>query len=80
MQQRPTHEQLAASFTFLAVSHSIVDCLVELQATTAQQHHRLETGLSTVERLFLRQLDDAAHIVSLLLDTDIQESLKHFPG
>jgi hypothetical protein len=64
LQQRPTHEQLAASFTSLATSSSIVDRLAELQATTAQQHHRLETGLSTVERLFLRQLDAAARLVS----------------
>ena len=64
LQQRPTQEQLAASYTSLATSHTIVDRLVDLQATTAQQHHRLETGLSTLERLFLRQLDDAAQLVS----------------
>ena len=64
LQQRTTHEQLAASYTSLATSHTIVDRLAELQATTARQHHRLETELSTLERLFLRQLDEAAQMVS----------------
>ena len=80
LQQRPTHEQLAASFTSLATSRTIVDRLADLQATTAQQHHRLQSGLSTVERLFLRQLDGAARLVSQFVNLQSNNHSRPFLG
>lgn len=66
LQQRLTHEQLTASFTSLEMTRAIVDRLADFQATTDQQHHRLHAGLSTLERLFLRQMDAAARMVCRL--------------
>lgn len=63
LQQRPTYEQLATTFTSLETTRTIVDRLADFQANTDQQHHRLHAGLSTVERLFLRQMDAAARMV-----------------
>ena len=64
LEQRPTHEQLAASYTALNTTQLIVDRLTDFQAGTDRQHHRLQAGLSTVERLYLRQLDAMASMVS----------------
>jgi hypothetical protein len=61
---RPTHDDLQA-FTSLATTRAIVEQLSALQLRTDKQYHGVEAGLSTLERLYLRQLDKDAVLVSL---------------
>ncbi|KAF8798819.1 hypothetical protein BYT27DRAFT_7264357 [Phlegmacium glaucopus] len=50
LQDRPTHAQMAGSYTILTISHAIVDQI-------DKQLLSLQASLHTVEKLYLRQLE-----------------------
>ena len=64
LNERPTRQELTETFTRLETSSRIVDQLKDLQENSVKHFHRLQAGLSTVERLYLRELDAAATMVS----------------
>ena len=64
LQQRPTHEDIANSYTTLATTSQVIDQVGDLHRKTGKEHHLLQSGLNTLERLYLRQLDSSAGMVS----------------
>ena len=66
LQQRPTYEEVAKSYTSIDVTSQLIDKVGDLHKKTGRQHHLLQSGLNTLERLFLRQLDSSAEMVSSL--------------
>src|SRR5277367_564368 len=64
--------QLSA-YTTLETTERIVTQLANLQVRTDEQYNGLQGGLNTLERLYLRQLDQTADMVSL--PNEIQNSL-----
>ena len=61
---RPTTRDLSA-YTTLGMTEKIVTQLANLQVRSDEQYNGLQGGLNTLERLYLRQLDQAADMVSL---------------
>jgi hypothetical protein len=70
--ERPTSGDLAA-YTTLVTTEKIVSQLANLQVRTDEQYNGLQGGLNTLERLYLRQLDQTADMVSL--PNELQNSL-----
>jgi hypothetical protein len=60
---RPMTGQLSA-YTTLETTERIVTQLSNLQVRADEQYNGLQGGLNTLERLYLRQLDQTADMVS----------------
>ena len=67
LNERPTRDELGETFTRLDTSSRILQQIAEIQENSMKQFQRLQSGLTTVERLYLRQLDAAATMVSLII-------------
>jgi hypothetical protein len=66
LNQRPTHQEIAGSYTALATTGEVIKQVAELHTKTGREHHLLQSGLNTLERLYLRQLDSSADVVSAI--------------
>ena len=66
LNQRPTHQEIAESYTTLATTGEVIKQVAELHTKTGRDHHLLQSGLNTLEHLHLRQLDSSADIVSAI--------------
>jgi hypothetical protein len=66
LNQRPTHDEIAESYTTLATTSQVINQVAELHTKTGREHHLLQSGLNTLERLYLRQLDSSADVVSAI--------------
>lgn len=64
MKNRPTTDELSA-YTTLLTTEKIVEQLSKLQVRADEQYNGLQGGLTTLERLYLRQLDQTADMVSV---------------
>lgn len=64
MVARPTREELSA-YTTLLTTEKIIAQLANLQLATNEQLKGLQGGLNCMERLYLRQLDQSAEMVSV---------------
>jgi hypothetical protein len=64
MVARPTREEMSA-YTTLATTERVIDKIANLQIVTNEQLNGLQGGLRTMERLYLRQLDESADLVSV---------------
>jgi hypothetical protein len=64
LNQRPTLEEIGASFTTLGTTSILIGQLGDLHAKTGRDNHLLQSELHTLERLYLRQLDRSAPLVS----------------
>ena len=64
LDNRPTTGDLSA-YTTLLTTEKIVTQLANLQVRGDEQYNGLQGGLNTLERLYLRQLDQTADMVSL---------------
>jgi uncharacterized phage infection (PIP) family protein YhgE len=69
LKQHPTHQEVAASYTMLATTSDVIDQVGQLHTKTGRDHHLLQSGLNTLERLYLRQLDSSAPMVSRVIHT-----------
>ena len=63
LKQRPTHDEISESYTTLATTSRVINQVAELHTKTGREHHLLQSGLNTLEQLYLRQLDSSAEIV-----------------
>src|SRR5277367_1193642 len=66
LNQRPTHQEIAESYTTLATTGEVINQVAELHTKTGRDHHLLQSGLNTLEHLYLRQLDSSADVVSAI--------------
>lgn len=71
MAARPTREEFTG-YTTLVTTEKICNQLATLQLRTAEQFNDLQGDLHTVERLYLRQLDQGGDVVSLLNEVSIE--------
>ena len=66
LNQRPTHREIAEAYTTLATTGEVIKQVAELHTKTGRDHHLLQSGLNTLECLYLRQLDSSADVVSAI--------------
>lgn len=64
LNERPTLLEIGASFTTLGTTSRLIGQLGDLHAKTSKDNHLLQSELHTLERLYLRQLDSSAPLVS----------------
>ena len=64
LNERPTLQEIGASFTTLETTSKLIGQLGDLHAKTSKDNHLLQSELHTLERLYLRQLDSSAPLVS----------------
>jgi len=67
LKEHPTHKEVAQSYTMLGVTSNLIDQVGQLHTKTGRDHHLLQSELNTMERLYLRQLDTSAPVVSCLI-------------
>ena len=79
LKQHPIHEEIAASYTMLATMSDVIDPVAQLNMKTGRDHHILQLGLNTLERLYLWQLDSSVSIVSRLIHTCLLFTFAHHP-
>jgi hypothetical protein len=64
LNHRPTLEEIGGLFTTLGTTSRLIGQVGDLHAKTARDNHLLQSELHTLERLYLRQLDSSAPLVS----------------